>query len=35
MTSMADAQRVDDALPKNGAKMVLRVAQQGAELFEI
>ncbi len=35
MVDRGSAQRVDDALPANGAKMVLRVAQQGAELFEI
>lgn len=35
MTSQKDAQRIDEALPRSGSKMVLRIAQQGAELFEI
>lgn len=35
MVDQSDAQRVSDALPSNGAKMVLRIAQKGAELFEI
>lgn len=35
MTSDANAQRIDNALPSNGAKMVLKIAQVGAELLEI
>ncbi|PHX94494.1 MAG: homoserine kinase [Acidimicrobium sp.] len=35
MVDRGSAQRVDDALPANGAKMVLGIAQQGAELFAI
>ncbi|MDA3004744.1 MAG: hypothetical protein O3A62_06695 [Actinomycetota bacterium] len=35
MVDRRDAQRIDSALPNSGAKMVLRVAQRGAELFDI
>ncbi|NCW84497.1 MAG: homoserine kinase, partial [Acidimicrobiia bacterium] len=35
MVDRDSAQRIDDALPRNGAKMVLGVAQHGAELFAI
>ncbi len=35
MVDHASAQRIGDAMPANGAKMVLGIAQQGAELFAI
>lgn len=35
MVDRGSAQRVDEALPANGAKMVLGIAQLGAELFAI
>jgi homoserine kinase len=35
MVDRDSAQRIADALPTNGAKMVLNVAQSGAELFAI
>ncbi len=35
MVDRDSAQRIDDALPRHGSKMVLSVAQHGAELFAI
>jgi homoserine kinase len=35
MVDRDSAQRIADALPTNGAKMVLNIAQSGAELFAI
>ncbi|MFM7829349.1 MAG: homoserine kinase [Actinomycetota bacterium] len=35
LSSQEIAQKIDDSLPKNGTKIVLRIAQLGAELFAI